>query len=142
MNCSSMAAFHTVQSFRNRLLQHKLSTGCSSHQKTCSCMGSSSRATSPARSLLQCRLSTGFLQASLPALVWDPPRGSMLTSALTWSSKGCRGTACFTTVFTLDSSGILAPAPRAPLLAPSSLTFMSTELFLSHVSYSVVFALS
>jgi len=120
-------------------------TGCSSAgpprghkpcQKTCSGVGSSLYGSAgPGRSLLQHGLPTGSQLPSGIHLLWRgvPSMSYRWRSAPPWTSMGCRGTACLTMVFNTSCKGRLsAPASRAPPPAPSSLTLMSAELFLSH----------
>lgn len=54
-------------------------------------------------------------------------------SVLTWSSLGCGGTTCFTTVFYMDCRGISALACEAPPLPSFSLT-LCAGLVLLHFS--------
>jgi len=132
MNCPSMGPFHRVQSFRNRLLQHGVPHGVTSHQ-TCSSVGSSLHGSS--RILLEHRLPTGSQPPSGIHLLQPgvPSTGYRWRSAPPWTSMGCRGTACPTMVFIVSCKGkVSAPVSRAPPPPPSSLTLVSAELFLSY----------
>ncbi|XP_049649850.1 uncharacterized protein LOC126035357 [Accipiter gentilis] len=120
-NCSSVGPFHGVQSFRNGLLQRGL---LSLHGVP-----------GPARSLLQCRLSTGSQPPSgvSTSSGVGSSTGCRRISAPPWTSMDCRGTACLTMVFTTGCRGISALVPGAPPPPPSSLTWVSAGLFLSHI---------
>jgi len=91
------------------------------------------------QALLENLLCTGSAQAAAsfkacpPPVARGPPRAAVCIRALVWSSMGCRGPTCFTTVFTTCCS---AQVPGAPL-PPPFLTLMSAGLFLSHFSHPV-----
>jgi len=72
-----------------------------------------------------------FLWASACSGMGSSP-GCRWRSAPPWTSMVCRGTAFLTMVCSTGCRGTSAPALGAPLPAPSSLTLVSTELFLSH----------
>jgi len=73
-----------------------------------------------------------LLRASTCSSVGSSP-GCRWRSAPPWTSTGCRGTACPTMVCSMGCRGTSALAPGEPPLAPSSLTLVSAELFLSHI---------
>jgi len=129
MNFSSVSPSHRVQSFRNRLLQHGSPTG-------------SQVLPTKLRGLLSPRVHRSWqdpapawalhgVTASFghpPAPAWGPP-----WAAPPWGSKGCRGTACLTVVFTTGCRDISSLVPGLPLAPASSLTLVSAELFLPHI---------
>jgi len=97
-----------------------LSTGPQVLAGTCSSTGLPTGSQPPSDShLLQCGVySMGYRWRSDPL----------------WTSMGCRWTACLTMVFSTSCKGRLsAPASQACPPAPSSLTLVSAELFLSHL---------
>jgi len=127
-------------------------TGCSSvgppwgHkfcQQTCSSMGFSLHgSTGPGRCLLQRGLPTGSQPPSDIHLLHCgvPSMGYRWRSAPSWTSMGCRGTACLTMVFIMSCKGKLsALVSRAPP-PPSFLTDLGVcrviSLTSSHSSVS------
>jgi len=88
---------------------------CSSYQKTCSCLGGSSQATAPSRSLFQCRLSTGctFLQRTSTCSSVGSSMGCGWIYAPPWTSMGCRWTTCVTVAFNMGCGGIYASSTGA-----------------------------
>jgi len=151
MNCPSVGPFHRVQSFRNRLLQRGSPMGSqalTANLLQCGLLSSwahrSCQEPAPVRAPLfmgpqvlpgACS-STGssqghsFLQASTCSSVGSS-MGCRWRSAPSWTSMGCRGTACLTIVVFTGCRGISAVAPGAPPPSPS-LTLVSAELLLSY----------
>jgi len=125
-----------VQSFRNRLLQCGSPMGSQALPVNLLQVGLLSPwVRGPGRSLLQHRLHLGSQPPAgihlLQCVV--PSTGCRWISAPPWSSLGCRGTTCLTTVFIMNFRGkVSALAPGAPPPPPSSLILVSAELFLSH----------
>ncbi|NXE28935.1 UBQL1 protein, partial [Ardeotis kori] len=67
-----------------------------------------------------------FLQQESACPSMGSSTGCRWISAPLWASMGCRGTACFTMVFTMGCRGILARSSITPL-PPSSLTLAPTS---------------
>ena len=82
-------------------------------------------------SLLQHGLSKGcsFIQVSFTCSSIGSSMGCRWISVPPWSSMGCRGTTCFTMVFSMGCRRISTVAPGAPP-PPSSLSFAQIFLFL------------
>jgi len=131
-NCSSVGAFHGVQSFRNRQLQRGSPTGSQALPANCSSVDSSLHGSAgPGRILLQ----HGLLMGSQPSLGFHlrgvPSTGCWWISVPPWTSMDCKGRACLTMVFITGCRGISALASGAHPHRPSSLTLVSAELYLS-----------
>jgi len=82
--------------------------------------------------------SVGFPQGH--SLLWasicsglESSPGCRWIAAPPWTSMGRTGTACLTMAFAMGCRGISALAPGAAPLLSSPLTFVSAELFLSHI---------
>ena len=65
-----------------------------------------------------------------PTAVWDPPQSAVCISAPRWSSVGCRGRKCFTTIFCTGCREISAPGPGALHPHCSSLTLAFARVLL------------
>jgi len=86
-------------------------------QQTCSGVGSSlHRSAGPGRNLLQHGLPMGSQPPSGIHLLQHgvPSMGYSWISAPPWTSMGCRGTTCLTTVFSTGCRGTSALVPGAP----------------------------
>jgi len=121
MICSSMGAFHGLQSFTNVLLQRGSPIGHMSCKKTCFCVDSSQWVTARTRSLLQHGLFTGcsFYQGTSTCSTVD-------LHGLQEDNLRHRG-------LHHGLQGNLCSGTEAPPSPPSLLTLMSAELFLSHI---------
>jgi len=109
---------HGSQSFRNRLPQRGSSTGPQVLPGACS-----SKGFTRGHCLLQ-----AYICSSMGSSM-----GYRWISAPPWTSMDCNGTVYLTLVFIMDCRGkVSAPVSGAPPPPPSSLTFVSLELFLSH----------
>ncbi|KAK4813314.1 hypothetical protein QYF61_023989 [Mycteria americana] len=123
-NCSSVGPFHRVQSFRSRLLQRGSPTGSQVLPENLLQHGFlSPRVHRSCQEPVPVRASHGRSQPpSGIHLLWRGVlHGLQWRSAPPWTSMGCRGTACFTMVFTRGCRGISASVPGAPPPPPSSL---------------------
>jgi len=122
-NSSRVGPFHRVQSFRNGLL----------HQ------GSSVESQVLPEHLLHHGLLSLWVQRSLqePAPAQAPHGVTALFGHIHLLWHGVlhvlQGTACLTMVLITGCRGMLAPEPGAPPPLPSSLTWVSAELFLPHI---------
>lgn len=134
-NCSSAGPFYRLKSFRNRLLQRGFPLGSQ---------------LLPANLLKHGLFFQGahrayqeFGEHRLP-MGSQPPaastcssmrsfRGCRWASAPLWTSMVLRGTSCFTMVYSTGCGGFAALGPRRTAPPPSSLTLVTTKLFLSHI---------
>jgi len=68
----------------------------------------------------------GSFRTHPPVLVWGPPWAAVWVFAQLWTSMGCRGTACFTIVFSRGCRGISAPASEVQPPPPFSFALGTT----------------
>ena len=135
MNRPSVGPSHRVQSFRSKLLQRGSPTGSQALPANLLRRGLLSPRVrrswqEPAPLRAPHGVTASFRHHLLQRGV--PSMGCRWGSAPLWTSMGCKGTACLIMVFCMGCRGISAPAPGAPPPPPSSLTWVSAELFLSH----------
>jgi len=134
-NCSSMGPFFGLQSFRNRLLHPRSSTGSQvlpENMLQCGLLSTGSHV------LLEACSNTGSPcgHSSFehpPALAWGAPQfagGYQVCHEPPWAAGGLPA---FIMVLTTGCRGISAPVPESHPPPSSSLTLISAGLLLSHI---------
>lgn len=131
---AALLKLHGMKTFKNRLFQHESPWGQESCQQTCSSMAFSLQgALGLARSILHYGLPMGSQSPLGIHLLHHWILQRLQIDLCIWTSRGPRGTACFTMGFTMGWRGISAPAIGSHPPPPSEMTWVSAEQLLSWI---------